>query len=225
MKIIPLTSTNIYEFECDDELTNKILDDIKQQQIVWQHSGLNEDEHNYSGYLGPIGSPIPYYHHELFTWFDDCLNTISKNHFDDIKLTICDSWLTKSNLGQYAIPHTHQLSIYSGLFYLSTHNTAETVFEYQDSTIKNLLGNVRIYSPLNKFISKSEKNKLVIFPSDMLHSVNINKDVRQTRHTIAFNTFYDGVISSIKTGLLDIKVNSVKNRYEAYINNKNNETM
>ena len=46
-----------------------------------------------------------------------------------------------------------------------------------------------------------------------------------TRYTLAFNTFYDGVISSRKTAILDIKVNSVKDKYEAYMNKKNNETM
>ena len=228
MKTIPLTSYNIYEFECDDELTNKILDDIKQQQIVWETASPNDDVYNYSGYLGSADSLVPYYHHELFNWFDDCLKTISKNQCDNIKLTICDSWLTKSNLGQYANMHNHTASIYSGLFYLSTHNTAETIFEYKDVTIKNLLGSVGSHIKLNKvdtFVSKPEKNKLIIFPSDILHGVRINKDVRQTRHTLAFNTFYDGIISSMKTGILDIKVNSVKDRYEAYINKKNNETM
>jgi hypothetical protein len=225
MKTIPLTSYNIFEFECDDELTNKILTDIKNQQIFWQSTGPNDDEYNYSGYLGPNDSLIPYYHPELFNWFDDCLKTISKNHFDNIKLTICDSWLTKSNLGQYANMHNHPASIYSGLFYLSTHNTAETIFEYKDVAIKNLLGNVGSHIKVNTFVSNPEKNKLIIFPSDILHRVSINKDVRQTRHTLAFNTFYDGIISSMKTGILDIKVNSVKDKYEAYMNKKNNETM
>ena len=223
MKTIPLTSYNIYEFECDDELTNKILDDIKQQQIVWVQSSVADS--NSHGYLGSADSPVPYYHHELFNWFDVCLKTISKNNFDDVKLTICDAWLTTSNLGQHANLHTHSASIYSGLFYLSTHNTAETFFEYQDVTIRNLLGNIGSHFKVKTFVSKSEKNKLIIFPSDMLHGVKINKDVRQTRYTLAFNTFYDGIISSMKTGILDIKVNSVKDRYEAYINKKNNETM
>jgi hypothetical protein len=230
MKTIPLASYNIFEFECDDELTNKILTDIKNQQIFWQSTGLdddkyNNDEYNYAGYLGSTDSPIPYYHHELFNWFDDCLKTISKNHFDNIMLTICDSWLTKSNLGQYTIMHTHRASIYSGLFYLSTHNTAETIFEYKDITIKNLLGNAGGHIKVNTFVSRPKKNKLIIFPSDILHGVNINKDIRQTRHTLSFNTFYDGIISSMKTGMLDIKVNSVKDKYDAYVNKKNNETM
>ena len=115
------------------------------------------------------------------------------------------------------------------MFYLSTHNTAETFFEYRDVTIKNLLGNVGSHFKINRvnqtIVSKSEKNKLIIFPSDLMHSVKINKDLMNTRYTLAFNTFYDGVISSRKTAILDIKVNSVKDKYEAYMNKKNNETM
>lgn len=230
MKTIPLASyNNIYEFECDDELTNKILADIKNQQIIWQCTVPNDDVYNYFGYLGSEDSPVPYYHHELFNWFNDCLKTISKNNFDDVTLTISDAWLTKSKFGQHADPHNHSASIYSGVFYLSTHNTAETFFEYRDVTIKNLLGNVGSHFKINRvnqtIVSKSEKNKLIIFPSDLMHSVKINKDLMNTRYTLAFNTFYDGVISSRKTAILDIKVNSVKDKYEAYMNKKNNETM
>ena len=218
MKTTTLTSYNIYEFECDDELTNKVLADVKQQPIIWKQSSI-EDSNEY-GYLGTEDSPIPYYHHELFNWFDDCLKTISKNNFNNIKLTICDSWLTRSKFGQQAIRHTHTASVYSGLFYFSTHNTAETFFEYQDVTIKNLLGNFGGHFEFNTVIHKPEKNKLIIFPSDIQHGVRINKDVRQIRHTLAFNTCYDGVINSNKTQLLDIKVNSVKDKYEAHINNE-----
>jgi hypothetical protein len=223
MKTIPLTSYNIYEFECDDELTNKVLANIQQQPIYWKQSSV--DDSNSHGYLGSKDSPVPYYHSELFNWFDECIKTISDIHFNGIKIAICDSWLTKSFLGQHGSRHNHSASLYSGLFYLTSHNSANTIFEYKDVTIKNLLGSSGDHFNLKTFSSIPKQNKLIIFPSDLMHSVSINKDAMQNRYTIAFNTFYDGVISSQKTKLLDIKVNSVKDRYETYINNKNNETM
>lgn len=223
MKTNTLSSYNIYEFECDDELTNKVLADIKQQPIIWKQS--TTEDSNSLGYLGSKDSPVPYYYPELFDWFDDCVQTVADIHFDGIKFAICDSWLTKSYLGQQANPHNHSASIYSGLFYLTTHRTAETYFIYQDMLMKHQLGNCGNYSRQKQYVSKSEKNKLLIFPSDLIHGVNMNKDITQLRHTLAFNTYYDGVISSQTTRLLDIKVNSVKDKYEAYINKKNNETM
>jgi len=224
MKTTNLASYNIYEFECDDELTNKILADIQQQQIIWLPSAIKDS--NLLGYLGSKESPVPYYHAELFNWFDDCLNIVSNDQFNNIKLTICDSWLTKSKLGQQADWHIHTKSIYSGLFYLTTHNTADTLFEYNKTPIKNILGNAGDdLITLKTFVSSPKKNKLIFFPSDLKHSVRINKDIRQTRHTLSFNTYYDGVISNTNTSFLDIKVNSVQDRYKSYINKKNNETM
>ena len=222
MKTIPLTSYNMYEFHCDNELTDLILADIQQpQRIHWRPTRPTYNI-NPTGYLGSMDHPIPYYYLELFDWFDDCLKSVANDQLDGVKLTICDAWVNKSNLGQYVRPHIHATSIYSGVFYLTTHASAETLFEFQEAPIKNLMGNFGEHFKRKTVAAKSEKNKLIIFPSNLLHEVSINKNPRQTRYTIAFNTFIDGVVSDRTTRGLDIKVNSVKDQYESWIQNQTN---
>lgn len=229
MKTIPLTSYNIFEFECDDKITDLVIDDIKQKEIVWKKDYFSDklnDKFTLAGYLGTRENLIPYYNKEVFEWFNTCLSTIADEHFKNFKLTISDSWLTKSSLGQVSQEHIHVASIYSGLLYLTSHTKSETSFMYDDAAMLDLLGNCHRHLIEKKtYLSKPEKNKLIIFPSNIPHKININIDAKKTRHTLAFNAVFDGLIGDEVTGMLNLKVLSVQDRYEAYMNKKNNETM
>lgn len=203
---IQLTTLDLYQFKCDETLIDRALDDIKKSPIVWDHYG-NDPLDNTTGSLGYMNKEATesYYHEELFTWVQGCIDTVAAIHYPNKKLTISDSWPTKNKFGTNARPHWHACSIVSGLLYLTTHTKSETNFIFSDPWQEpyNLF---RLID--NKVVKISpEKGKLIIFMSNMMHSVETHTDLKNpNRYTMAFNTFFTGVVSDSVSGKLNLTV-------------------
>ena len=128
-----------------------------------------------------------------------------KNYLDtvicpknNIELYITQSWLNYTEADQFHHKHEHPNSVISGVFYLdsdiekdkilfskSGHQQIKPVI---DDTKFNLWNSETWFFPV-------KTGQLIMFPSSTIHQVEIKKG-KNTRISLAFNTFYKGTIGS-----------------------------
>lgn len=236
MNVVPITSLNIYEFECDDELTDRVLEDIKKTKLFWKSSAksllaiskgdIDKDAATFA-YLDDKLN-IPYYHEEFFSWLQKCLDEVTDIYFKNIKLSIADAWPVKTTFGQGITQHVHSRSIFSGVFYFDSFSSSGTRFHNKNTTVERIretigLHNTGDFDDFNCpshfiFTSLPKKNKLVIFPSNLMHSMEKHKHTK-TRYTFSFNSYFDGVVSIDDTAVLEVKTIGVKERNQRFLKN------
>jgi uncharacterized protein (TIGR02466 family) len=220
MKEIILSKTSMFEFQCDDALTEKVLADVKSldhnNKITWNQK-YGSPQHSLAGYLD---SNLGYYHKELFDWLHECIDKVSVETYCDKKLEIVDSWLTKTFLHKKIDSHCHQLSVLSGVFYLQDIEDNFLNFNTQNPEVvrlKDFYDSRLHHRPKDKTISCGvTKGKLLLFPSCTYHSMDTYKKM-EPRYSIAFNTFFSGDLSVDVTTMLSIKTLTVEERYATYL--------
>ena len=91
--------------------------------------------------------------------------------------------------------HTHPNSVVSGVYYIENDNCP--IIFHRDSVNCKFLGgydyNIKNYDTINSeiYYINVPKNKLILFPSNLTHSVQVNKS-NITRISLSFNTFFKG---------------------------------
>jgi len=129
----------------------------------------------------------------------DSIFTEFKNQVLKLKTTqfvMFSSWATKLEAGGYALPHNHGNSYYSGVLYLDDYYEGgglKFVNTFKPSHFS--LNDPEEWNTLNSGsweISPS-KNKLIIFPSYLFHSIRKNESTTD-RYSIAFNWHPNGKI-------------------------------
>jgi len=127
-----------------------------------------------------------------------CLNKID--------LYITSSWINLHQKGNYAQPHIHQNSIFSGVLYLEVpnENCGQITFHFPfqlptftSNTIYPGVKNRNIYNS-HSWSFNPKSGDLLIFPSHLMHDVGINQS-DQNRYSLSFNYFARGKISGEKT--------------------------
>jgi len=126
-----------------------------------------------------------------------------KNYLDkvicpknNIELYVTQSWLNYTKKNQYHHQHSHPNSIISGVLYFDS--------DKENDKIKFLNTKYQQISPeindnkFNLWNSTSwwfpvETGQLIMFPSHINHQVD-NKKGNNTRISLAFNTFYKGIL-------------------------------
>jgi hypothetical protein len=224
MNSIPLQTLNIYEFFCDTELVDRVMTDIKEKKFDWKNTAESKSNKkqmvsNY-GYVDEEYN-VPFYHPELFDWIEECISKVSALHYNDMKFTVVDSWLTKSTLGEASGWHIHTNSIISGLLYFSTFKKSGTKFLYNDLWCEITGSPIALPKNDKEITINPEKGKLLLWRSDIKHSIEPHTDMKNTRYTLAFNAFVDGAVGTLDTARLQLKVLSVKDQYEEYMKKKN----
>jgi len=117
---------------------------------------------------------------------------------ENIELYITQSWLNYTETDQYHHKHAHPNSIISGVLYFDSDiENDKIIFSksgYQqmkpitDDTKFNLWNS-------DTWFFSVKTGMLVMFPSSTIHQVNTKKG-KNTRISLAFNTFYKGTIGS-----------------------------
>jgi len=207
MDQIDIFQTNFYRFVCSDELTEKVLEKVK--TLKYKKNSLNQ-----------ITCDDLLYDEELFDWFDSCLNKV-KNQIglpSNITIPITSCWANKSKKLMAHHKHNHPNSFISGIFYLTDHGCAPTIFYEQNCWTKKL--NKFFSIDDNKFVESTKKiypkkSTLILFPSYVSHSVAV-VNTNEERYTISFNTYISGFINQGKNNnsRLEIKIKSVRDHYE-----------
>ena len=122
---------------------------------------------------------------------------------DKIKLVVTQSWLNFTDKTQYHHKHYHHNSIISGCLYINARKDSDCIMFTKRATgepwqIQALEQN---YFNCNEFTVPVETGDIVLFPSNLIHSVP-QTDHEYTRISLAFNSFWDGELGFIK-GAID----------------------
>ena len=165
--------TPVYITEIDREFTKQELNFVKEQK---KHCSKN---------AGNINTKDNYIlNRKEFKNIKKFLNKHCKNYLDTIicpknnlELYITQSWLNYTEANQYHHKHAHPNSV-----------TEQQIKPIIDNTKFNLSNSETWFFPV-------ETGRLIMFPSSTIHSVEIKKG-KNTRISLAFNTFYKGTIGS-----------------------------
>lgn len=135
---------------------------------------------------------------ELRDWIEVRLNhyfhEICQVDETRVQLYITQSWINFQRKGVSRGVHSHSNSVVSGVFYIK--GTKDIPIRFQRP---NLVFGNQIIPPIKKtngynaeHVSlKNSLNKLILFPSNLLHAVPENTD-EEVRISLAFNTFIKG---------------------------------
>jgi uncharacterized protein (TIGR02466 family) len=159
---------------------------------------------------------------ETVTLLDDpkCLEIRNKilNAFDDyaynllkikpeVEFYITTSWAIKFLPGGSTQAHTHSNSLFSGVLYLkAAEETGQISFhkyaKYLDVSSPTLSLGFTEWNIFNsdKWSITPHENQIIIFPSNVVHSVEINNS-NDDRISIAFNMFVKGKFGNRESAL------------------------
>jgi len=118
---------------------------------------------------------------------------------EELDFYITQSWLNITKPAEYHHEHSHQNSIISGVFYVSTEEDDKIRFTDPNVKIKELIKieqkEWNLWNSPNWYIP-SITNELLLFPSWLNHAVESNEQATTDRISISFNTFVKGTLGS-----------------------------
>ena len=111
-----------------------------------------------------------------------------------VKPYVTQSWANYTNKGQYHHKHSHPNSFISGVFYVAADPAKDRIYFYKDGyqQIKVTTENWNHWNSESWWYEVGA-GKVVLFPSNLTHMVETVQS-EDTRISIAFNTFLEGVI-------------------------------
>jgi uncharacterized protein (TIGR02466 family) len=122
------------------------------------------------------------------------------------KLKLTQSWCLKHNdVKQEVFPHSHPNSIISGAYYVAAdEDSGDLTFHRSNinqspSVTWEMDPEMIATSPWNFHWKKvaSKQGRLVLFPSQLMHSVDGQKPIDGTRCVLSFNTWFEGGIGEV----------------------------
>ena len=123
------------------------------------------------------------------------------NPKEDLDFYITQSWLSITKPGQFLQPHYHSNSIISGVFYISTEEGDNIIFNDPNTKIKKLMSfetNSNHLPSAIHYSLHSINNGLLLFPSWIEHGVKPNVKATRDRISLSFNTFVKGNLGERK---------------------------
>ena len=112
---------------------------------------------------------------------------------------ITQSWLNITAPGETHHDHYHSNSIISGVFYLSTVENDNIIFNDPNFKIRDQIKiESKRFNPLNatRWGFHVRNNELILFPSWLHHGVDSNEKATTDRLSISFNTFVKGTLGA-----------------------------
>ena len=143
----------------------------------------------------------------LKNFFYESLNKFTKNiSQSDQRLVITQCWANKNPPGSKHHEHVHPNSMLSGVFYLRQDKTLPPI-QFAKSVQAAMKLDPKKYNNLNSetFLLPCTSGELLLFPSDLKHSVPLNLG-KESRLSMSFNTFsVDALGSEESLTHLDIR--------------------
>tara|TARA_B100001996_G_scaffold376799_1_gene358511 strand:- start:69 stop:890 length:822 start_codon:yes stop_codon:yes gene_type:complete len=117
----------------------------------------------------------------------------------DNEMVITQSWLNKNCKGESHHEHKHPNSMISGVWYPKIHEKLPPI-QFRTPRQSDLSLSYKQYNQFNSatFMLPMKKGELIIFPSDLMHSVPINH-TNEERLSLSFNTWCTGSLGDIKS--------------------------
>ena len=114
------------------------------------------------------------------------------------KFYFLNSWIVEHLSGDLGHPHNHHNSLLSGVYYLSVPKDSGNINFIKGHSEQEIfpLAITPNYSEYNyanslNFEFKVNTGNLIIFPSNLLHEIKVNKS-NEIRYSLAFNVFCKG---------------------------------
>ncbi len=117
---------------------------------------------------------------------------------NDVKLLSTISWLNFTDKTQYHHKHSHHNSFVSGCLYINANRDSDSILFTKRSSGENWQIQPKEYNAFNsnEFNVPVHTGDLVLFPSNLIHSVP-KTDHDYTRISLAFNSFFSGKLGFI----------------------------
>jgi uncharacterized protein (TIGR02466 family) len=139
---------------------------------------------------------------DLKTLVNEALNDYLKQIYhpiNDVKLLSTISWLNFTDKTQFHHKHCHHNSIVSGCLYINAKLESDCIVFTRRATGENWQLQPNDYNAFNsnEFTVPVNTGDLVLFPSNLIHSVpKTNHDYM--RISLAFNSFFSGELGFIE---------------------------
>ncbi len=147
---------------------------------------------------------------ELKQQIDYHLNVV---HYDVLKSSQgrpvhIASWINYHNPGDHAPVHNHTNTYYSGVYYLNAPTDGGGIFFHHPQLMRSRTLKVqdREKNMWNSDLHyhQLEKNALLVFPSNLPHSTEVNKSSKD-RYSLAFNYFIEGQLGH-QTSKINLRI-------------------
>jgi len=138
---------------------------------------------------------------DLKKLINEALNDYLKQIYhpiNNVKLLSTISWLNFTDKTQYHHKHYHHNSIVSGCLYINAKRESDCIFFTKRATGENWQLQANNYNAFNsnEFTLPVHTGDLVLFPSNLIHSVP-QTDHDYTRISLAFNSIFSGELGFI----------------------------
>ena len=146
-------------------------------------------------------------------FFYESLNKYTKNiNQSDQRLVITQCWANKNPPGSKHHEHVHPNSILSGVFYLRQDKTLPPI-QFAKSVQAAMKLDPKKYNNLNSetFLLPCTSGELLLFPSDLKHSVPTNIG-KESRLSMSFNTFSVDTLGS-ENSLTHLDIRRIMNEH------------
>ena len=190
--------TPVYIVKRDTNLSPKEAKEIRKiidKEGMYKNAGNSTSNNNYI-FNGKLKNIKQFCEEQLKIYVEQVI--CPKEELD---FYITQSWLNITKPGGYHHNHSHQNSIISGVFYISTEEDDKITFTDPNVKIKELISlEPKGYNLWNSITWSfpSITNELVLFPSWLDHRVDPNEKATTDRISISFNTFVGGTLGSRK---------------------------
>ena len=124
---------------------------------------------------------------------------VTKIYASTDKLVITQSWLNKSGKGESHHEHVHPNSMVSGVWYPQIHEQLPPI-QFRSRTQRDVALSTEKYNTFNSatFMLPMKKGELIIFPSNLTHSVPANQS-EEERISLSFNTWPKGNMGDVSS--------------------------
>ena len=186
--------TPVYIVKRDTNLSPKEAKEIRKiidKEGMYKNAGNSTSNNNYI-FNGKLKNIKQFCEEQLKIYVEQVI--CPKEELD---FYITQSWLNITKPGGYHHNHSHQNSIVSGVFYISTEEDDKITFSDPNAKVKELIKfEQKEYNPFNSssWFFPSVVNELMLFPSWLDHEVKINEKATTDRISLSFNTFVRGTL-------------------------------
>ena len=149
----------------------------------------------------------------LKNFFYESLNKYTKNiSQSEQRLVITQCWANKNPPGSKHHEHVHPNSMLSGVFYLRQDKTLPPI-QFAKSVQAAMKLDPKKYNNLNSetFLLPCVDGELLLFPSDLKHSVPLNLG-KEARLSMSFNTFSVDTLGS-EDSLTHLDIRRIMNEH------------
>ena len=189
--------TPVYIVKRDTNLTNKEEKEIRKiiKEGMYKNAGNSTSNNSYI-FNDKLKNIKQFCEEQLNIYVKEVINPR-----EELDFYITQSWLNITKPGGYHHGHSHQNSIISGVFYITTEEDDKITFTDPNNKVRELIKfefkEFNLWNSATWFFP-SNNNELLLFPSWLNHKVDTNEKATTDRISISFNTFVRGTLGSRK---------------------------